>query len=1533
MVAGNPCYSGPPPSLPERTTSAATQYVKPRTGVPQAIVPPQPGEQVRITVGSCYGPESPLPQVGGNIIYPRPRRGVEPEPPAPVNQLQITVGNCYIPGEPPRVVVPQEAGSPAVSTPRPRQGTLITPPAAQPGDLVRSIVDNCYDGQPVTLKPDPGPYLPRPKKEIDLEPIPPNGSDVIRDLVGQCYGPIGPFLEPDDGPNYPRPRKGPQDDPEYTEPGAVIREIVQRCYPEIVPSPQPPPDDVDPRDPIPIFPDPPPWEWLCELFPYLPICELNPGPIVPPQPPYGPPSIGDGEDCQEVELGKLAGTLKRYKYPEIQHQWIYIKGPNKGKILICNTGDIPENPDTEWEKCVKNYLDCLFKPYATGTYRSPPADCDTFYFRGQNSVTKKICVANCYPERIPIYEYKTAGVPNVMVTPVADALGNGSGSFVKHNLRIQTTDVAGNYTGGKVFCEAGNKYFNSATTFTENVSVGGATVQVKIQSVADGGEFDSRWWVQSFSGSLPAIGTEVEHTFNAGKRDLTFKVEVIEAGGSTSDHRYGLTSQPDKGGYTTTNQGEPAFYILKDRVKGSVPLFRSFSETTQDTFLTINPGAPDSKGPGERATMDAAGQVLDRVLGYVFPNKDLASGKLLEGERIQELHRYYNGGKAEINATFNSSGNIVVGGNGSGQLKINVQWDDNPGTAGVSFNTINFGQGQTVTREGEKGSKGVSLNVTAGQTISVNYTGLQGLSVQDNGKKLCLRDGHGTDCNASLFIGGTKPGPSTATDHKYSIVKMQGSMTPPKFDNKRQAYVIPSDADVPFTIQYSVKRGAAGYENSWGVCICDRDGGTIHWARVIEANTTRDIEYTQYTIPVSTLKQYAGKDIVFFLIPDGNQNGVPSSGSSISFSSNGNAYQHPSSTENNWVFFANQKMNPDQRNKVKFHGPGEQWWEDLHGSDSDEDYDDFKLLYRVAHPGSTWKYEGIECYVYDQPAPAPTLIDIIVRDQCSEPLFNKAFEQGMVMRSKCGPKTPPNKHTEKSKSDSGKCRGEYAHEFYRSQTVRCRRSANLSLKAFGLLIRSVESEEIRFRFKLKKNGSTIINYDGPIGAWPQIGHNFGDFSVAKGDRLKFEIDDIERGPSAGISTVSWIIFDRDDQVFEKPWQYDIGTTPITGEAMGRTEVTSNEPRIGDYTGPNISSGGRIKRLSIRLWDRPRRQWTDKVYVWDQGQLDTNANLTNGQSVEWNDIYYDGQEWADNQGYNGGFYERNANRRGHVLSSNIDGDGKFSGNPNIRDGRGIFYNALFEYGRGLICKPVLDNDNLRTYVHMSNTHGFMAWYTQFKSGSVSNFNSAMQVIDNYYATGINTTSSGTYPQGLMVSANGQYSKMSFMHDYKLGEYGAKQNSTDSGGSGKIRVAFWPYTVMPSHKPAGTPRYSNSIYWACGVEIMDVLNEGYAYGVGQTFDLHWPPIQNESDDYQDLVGSTTPYFPRDSGASILPGHPDKLPKKIRVQTLGEDPDDRFNNSYSPKEVFYQESHNRSSNIWYLCQKKKDRVKFRIEIEEVY
>ena len=99
MTAGNPCYTDLPPSLPERTSPIANQFIKAVQGVVPPIIPPEPGEQVRITVGNCYGPESPLPASGGgsgNVLFPRPRQGVAEDPPEPANPIQITVGNCYI---------------------------------------------------------------------------------------------------------------------------------------------------------------------------------------------------------------------------------------------------------------------------------------------------------------------------------------------------------------------------------------------------------------------------------------------------------------------------------------------------------------------------------------------------------------------------------------------------------------------------------------------------------------------------------------------------------------------------------------------------------------------------------------------------------------------------------------------------------------------------------------------------------------------------------------------------------------------------------------------------------------------------------------------------------------------------------------------------------------------------------------------------------------------------------------------------------------------------------------------------------------------------------------------------------------------------------------------------------------------------------------------------------------------------------------------------------------------------------------------
>ena len=1537
MVAGNPCYTSFPPSLPERTTSAATLYIKPRQGVITPPVPPEPGQQVRLTVGNCYGPESPLPTTGGNVLYPRPKQTITDPPPTPTaaDAIRITVGNCYIPGEPPRVVTPDTPDAPGVTYRRPRVGEVITPPAAQPGDLVRAIVDNCYGPNTPSLKPDPGPYIQKPKPTIDLPDLPPNGSDVIRQLVGNCYGPVPDPLTPDPGPYYPTPRNP---DPEPTPdppPGLIIREIVDRCYPEILPPPAPDPEDPPTIKPQILFPDPPPWKWLCELFPDLPICDGHFGPIVGPDPVLPGPLLPTGPDCNDVEIGLINKTVVRHNYPKQKDKYKFISGPRKGEILTCDRGEPPDGPEPPIEPCVKEYLECLFKPYATGTYRSPPASCDTFYFRGQNATTKKICIANCHPERIPIYEYIIEGdSKNVMLSPLADDLGTGSGSFVKHNLRVVTTDVAGNYNGKKVFCVAGSKYFSNTNTITQTASLGGASVTFKIEPVPDGGsDKDSRWWIESFSGNLPSVGTTADYTFNAGLRDTTVKLEVIAGSGTAADHRYGLTPQPDKSGYQTTNNGEPVFYLLKDRVRGSVPVYRYYSDALKDTFLTINPGQPDSKGAGERANINAGGYQEGMVLGFAFANKDKSSGYLLEDEEIQELHRYFNGNHAELDVTFDSSGNLVCTGSGSGRVALKIDWDDSRADDGRPFERISV-QGNTVTRNSEKGSASAMINITGGQTVNVSYQGTSGNMIRkNNNRSLSLGDSDSND-NARIEIGGINGGFNEKDNHKYSIVRQARVETPPRYNPKRQTYLIPGFVDTPFTITYKIKKGSAGQLNSWGVAITDKDGDDIYWNRIIESNTTRDVPTTQYQIPIDVLRQHSGKEIVFFLLPDGGDRGA-SDNQEVSMSKSGNHYHTDLSNQNGHVFFANPKMNNDNRNKVKFHGNHEQWWEDLDGSDSDEDYDDFKLSYRVQFAGSEWEYEGIECYVYDRPAPPPTLIPIIVREQCNEPLFNGIFRDAFVMRSECGPATPANSSNNESYSKSGKCSGEYTHTINRGQVLKAKKSGNLSLRAFGALIRSPEIEELRFSFILQKDSGsgfqTLIDWRGTVAIWPNIGYNFGDFTVAKGDRIKWRVQQIDRGPRSGLASLGFIIFDRDEEVFEKPWNLDIGTAPITGEAEGRSEVTSDIPRIGNQVGlGNITTGGRIKKLSIRLWDKKSKSWSKKVNVWDNGQLDTNN--ANGQNAEWDDTYYGGSEFKSYLP-DEGFYEGGGNsRNGHILSSNIDPDGSFTGKPNVRNGRGIFYNGLFEHGRGLICKPSFDHPLLKDYVHHSNTHGFTGWFAQWSSTQRSEtYPNVLTDFDEYYASGITGPGSG-FPVGSAVTGNGQYSKMSFMHDFILGQRDDEGQVTENGPTAKLRMAFWPYAVMGSHKGAGNPRYANAIYWACAVECFDVLDRGAAYVKGQTFTMTWPPRQKQIDKYQNAnsPNASTPYYPRDR--NVFPEH--NIPDRIKARTVGNDANDRYDDTYSPKEVFYQESHNRDSNLWFLCQsdRKLDRVKFKIEIEEV-
>ncbi len=496
--------------------------------------------------------------------------------------------------------------------------------------------DNCYgpDGKPLEPNPADDGSFPEPQHDVPPPPDPvPTGNEIIRDALdaeGRCYGPQPPPIPPSRGDLAPEKFEEPEPEEELT-PNAVIRELIGRCYPDIAPTTLGeyiPPDLPDNEFTFRITE----WiDWVCDFFPDIPFCRDGSGISIdlrtpdPRQPnwPYYDPS-----QCALIKEFKEKNEVE--PLPERGPGWW--KHKVTGKVYFC---DQDREGNTDWEPCVRDTLECIFRPFATGTWKPPKGDCEAFHPRGWSGNKDEICIKNCFPERLPIYEAKKGsnlGLP--MLKPFSDE---------NHNDTIVTINAAGNWNGKKLFSTHGNKYFNSATTITH--SFDGFTVNVT--PIDDEGEWDSEWWISGSPDPLSLVpGTEYTSTFNGGKSNVTVKITIV-GGGKGRDTWYGYSNVPGEVpaapfGYVLTST-TPAFYVLKEEANGSVPLFKFYSNTTDDTFLTTNPGMPDSSGTGERETMDAAGMGSGSIIGYVFSDSSKALPYLGEGEQIHELHRYYAG--------------------------------------------------------------------------------------------------------------------------------------------------------------------------------------------------------------------------------------------------------------------------------------------------------------------------------------------------------------------------------------------------------------------------------------------------------------------------------------------------------------------------------------------------------------------------------------------------------------------------------------------------------------------------------------------------------------------------------------------------------------------------------------------------------------------------------------------------------------------------------------------------------------------------
>ena len=300
----------------------------------------------------------------------------------------------------------------------------------------------------------------------------------------------------------------------------------------------------------------PPWvPWIVE------ITGIDPPPmIITLKPPEKGSSIviitgsGDPNDCDLV-----AEFLKEDMVKALPDYSQDGKGPpgwwehkETKKKYFC---DLSKRIDDPFQPCVKNALECLFRPYFGGMWKPPQADCSSYWPNGWSGNQTEVCVENCFPDRTAIYEsYMSNGTLQVTFDASGQLVATGTGSAVvvlrlwwndrpwTHGTAIDSIEVA-----GKTFTRVGR---SGEQTETITVSSAG-TIPVAFTGL--------------HAANSPLLikdnGTRICMLDGHGN-DCNANFSIVSTNLS-ADHAY--DSQGAKAGYTLTNT-KPAFYILKNPI-------------------------------------------------------------------------------------------------------------------------------------------------------------------------------------------------------------------------------------------------------------------------------------------------------------------------------------------------------------------------------------------------------------------------------------------------------------------------------------------------------------------------------------------------------------------------------------------------------------------------------------------------------------------------------------------------------------------------------------------------------------------------------------------------------------------------------------------------------------------------------------------------------------------------------------------------------------------------------------------------------
>lgn len=1304
-----------------------------------------------------------------------------------------------------------------------------------PADIIQQLVGRCYAPTPISNEPNPldglfrnGPDSPAGGGGDDDDGDGPSGPG--DDGVGSPDGTLG---------NYPQPTPGrgdfdPPPDTTPRSPAEVIQGLVGRCYPDLPNLEFPTPEVTD------TFPDPSTIEIgvdpiICfltdELGIEIPGLECGGKPVLKvPDPtiPEGPWISTPGDDCAEILRRKAKGqgdTLKKVKKGKY-----LIRGSKPKQYLYCREKDGDDDTNKKWEKCVRDTLKCTFTPYIGGGWQPRKASCEGYYPRGWSANKTQVCVDNCFPERVAIYEsvsgseynYHPGNPPSGYTLTNSDpawyllkekiyGFDGGKGINVEivwdnEEFSFRSTNRSGvwngNYTrsvAGKNYWPAGGVSANSGTDvlgdeYTVTLRRKNCEVDVSITPIyfADGqqNDVDSNWAITAWRGELPTAGTTITHTFSPSsggkpaKEDITFS--VIVTGPTQTDKTTGLF-----------------------KYKGNNP---------HDYFLTTNPGAPDTQGAGERSTMDSAGMVFHSMLGFCFQRKGDGISYLGDQERMWALHRFYN--------------------------------------------------------------------------------------------------------------------PSTG-DHRYTIDAWFG--VPERISRSRFGYRIPKSISVDLVVRLDVEKGSAGYDNSFGYYLASPDGP--QWGKIVvpSAKSAQDSleggnEYATITVPAAKLALYAGGTMGFFLLPDGKgRNSGLSQNQEVSFNSHSSGYgpgfrgNGIDTNENDYALFSDREWNPeDQKDFTKWKGANRQMWEDL--IDGDDDYDDLHLWHQVewsTFPG--YIYEGVQCWVYNQERPTPINININLEQQCEQRDFNTSFADVMMTRQGCGSSSPVVYGEYDPNIDCSKCSGSISHSQGRNQKITCKTPGKYRIKSYGGTTGGSSGEGIRWKMTFKKNGVELISRRWTGAHWPAIGADIYDqeFTLERGDKLQFKLDNIISGPPTGQVTPYIGIFNVDKGEFS----FNFGVTLNT---LAGDDALAD---ISALSTLNSSGAGVMMGLDMQFYPMA-----------GVGQSKGESKPRAGSNVA--DAWH--QDARDNKKSLG---PKQATTEVIANSATVNMHGLLQQNPSVVGGnnRNRHNPLLPDIAGGYIDTGYLEDDSA-SYRNAGNkgfgVQKFGADYREFlTSHLITRFETVGGTLPQaeefkkyspvlfakrerpWYMVGdLESIAASVYDGG-----NNFFSPNTFVHDYYLDNNAESDNITDAATAiqlAKVRVAFTFYSTkgVPDDKddPEGGNKYAPR--WFCAISVMSVLQYGTGYSKGQEFDLQWPPERLRGNARREN------YSPAED-ASVSPFFPDQvqdehdLPKKLRAFY------EESSVKRVAKESFYQESHNKNSPVWYTSSVlTKHRVNFKLIINQI-